>query len=128
MVANEVYSVYVCFHAHMQTCMQVCFSGGLVAYRSVERKVPLCRKKRSGSNGCCRLFRLFGCVLEVFLPNVSPVCVASIFRGQEPELCLCSGVVCGIVICSCGIRFLFFLGDWVVPVIRVFYVIGALLS
>ena len=48
-------------------------------------------------NVCCRFFRLFGHVLEFFLPNVSPVSLASIFRGQELELCLCSGVVCGTV-------------------------------
>ena len=36
---------------------------------------------------------LFGHVLEVFLPNVSPVSVASTFRGQESELCLCSFVL-----------------------------------
>ena len=37
------------------------------------------------------------CVLKVVLPDVSPVSVAGIFRGQEVELCLCSGAVCGIV-------------------------------
>ena len=55
------------------------------------------RLSRPGSNGCCRFFRLSGCVLEVFLLNISPVSVASIFRGQESELCLCSGAVCEIV-------------------------------
>ena len=55
------------------------------------------RLSRPGSDGYCRLFGLFGCVLEVFLPNISPVSVASIFRGQELELCLCSVVVCEIV-------------------------------
>ena len=45
----------------------------------------------------CGFFGLFGHVLEVFLPNILPVYVAGIFRGEELELCLCSGVVCGIV-------------------------------
>ena len=35
--------------------------------------------------GCCGFFRLFGCVLKVVLPNVSPVSVAGIFGGQESE-------------------------------------------
>ena len=55
------------------------------------------RLSRLGSDGCCRFFGLFSCVLEVFLPNVSPMSVAGTFRGQELELCLCSGVRCGIV-------------------------------
>ena len=33
--------------------------------------------------GCCGFFRLLGHVLKVFLPNVSPVSVAAIFRGQH---------------------------------------------
>ena len=47
--------------------------------------------------GCCGFFGLFGHVLLVFLPNILPVSVAGIFRGQELEFCLCSDVVCGIV-------------------------------
>ena len=35
---------------------------------------------------CCSFFRLFGCVVEVFLPHISPVFVAGIFRGLESEL------------------------------------------
>ena len=42
-------------------------------------------------------YGLFGHVLEVFLPHVLPVSVAGIFKGQELELRLCSGVVCEIV-------------------------------
>ena len=45
----------------------------------------------------CRFSGLFSCVLKVFLPNVSPVSVAGIFRGQESELGVCSVAVCGIV-------------------------------
>ena len=41
--------------------------------------------------GCCGFFGLFGRVLKVVLPNVLPISVAGIFRGQESELCLCSG-------------------------------------
>ena len=37
---------------------------------------------------CCGFFRLIGCVLKVVLPNVSPVSVGGIFRGQESERCL----------------------------------------
>ena len=33
--------------------------------------------------GCCGFFALFGRVLKVVLPNVSPVSVAGIFRGQH---------------------------------------------
>ena len=41
-----------------------------------------------GSNGCCGFFGLFGRVLKVVLPDVSPVSVAmGIFRGQESECC-----------------------------------------
>ena len=47
-------------------------------------------------NGC-GFFGLFSHVLKVFLPNVLPVSVAGLFRGQELELYLYSGVVCGIV-------------------------------
>ena len=36
--------------------------------------------------GCCGFFGLFGRVLKVVLPNVSPVSVASIFRGQHSGL------------------------------------------
>ena len=36
--------------------------------------------------GCCRFFGLFGRVLKVVLPNVSPVSVAGIFRGQHSVL------------------------------------------
>ena len=50
-------------------------------------------------DGCCGFFGLFGCVLKVVLPDVSPVSVAGIFRGQEPELCLCSVAACWIVEC-----------------------------
>ena len=46
---------------------------------------------------CCESFRLFGRVLKVFLPNVLLISLASIFRGQESELCLCSGSICWIV-------------------------------
>ena len=38
---------------------------------------------RPGSNGCCGFFGLLGCVLKVVFPNVSPVSVAGIFRGQQ---------------------------------------------
>ena len=41
-----------------------------------------------GSDGCYRSFGLFGHVPKVFLPNVLPVSVATIFRGQELELCV----------------------------------------
>ena len=41
------------------------------------------RLSRPGSDGCCRFFGLFGHVLKVVLPDVSPVSVASIFRGLE---------------------------------------------
>ena len=54
-------------------------------------------KNQTLNDGSCRFFGLFGCVLKIFLHNVSPVSVAGIFRGQELELCLCSGVVCGKV-------------------------------
>ena len=37
--------------------------------------------------GCCGFFGIFGRVLRVVLPNVSPVSVAGNFRGQESELC-----------------------------------------
>ena len=36
--------------------------------------------------GCCGLFGLFGRVLKFVLPNVSPVSVAGIFRGQHSML------------------------------------------
>ena len=64
-----------------------------------ELKVHLYSRKLSwpGSDGCCRSFGLFGHDLKVFLPSILPVSVAGIFRGQELELCLCSGAVCGIV-------------------------------
>ena len=48
----------------------------------------------------CWLLQVFQAVWlcsGVFLSNVSPVSVAGIFRGWELELCLCSGVVYGIV-------------------------------
>ena len=38
-----------------------------------------------GFNGCCGFFGLFGHVLKVVLPNVSPVSVAGIFRGQHSD-------------------------------------------
>uniref|UniRef100_A0ABM5FK34 Extracellular tyrosine-protein kinase PKDCC isoform X1 n=1 Tax=Pogona vitticeps TaxID=103695 RepID=A0ABM5FK34_9SAUR len=41
------------------------------------------RLSQPGSNGCCGFFGLFGRVLKVVLPNVSPVSVAGIFRGQH---------------------------------------------
>ena len=44
------------------------------------------RLSQPGSNSCCRFFGLFGCVLKVVLPNVSPVSVADIFRGQHSVL------------------------------------------
>ena len=36
--------------------------------------------------GCSEFFGLFGHVLKVVFPNVSPVSVAGIFRGQKPVL------------------------------------------
>ena len=45
------------------------------------------------SDGCCGFFGLFGRVLKVVLPNVLPVFVAGIFRGQELEFCMCSDVL-----------------------------------
>ena len=36
--------------------------------------------------GCSGFFEVFGRVLKVVLPNVLPVSVASIFRGQQPVL------------------------------------------
>ena len=35
---------------------------------------------------CCGFFGLFGRVLKVVLPNISPVSVAGIFRGQHSVL------------------------------------------
>ena len=59
---------------------------------------------------------MFGCVLKVFLPNVSPVSVARIFRGQETELCLYSDAVClgSCVFMAVGSVFVLFrrLGDY----------------
>ena len=46
--------------------------------------VNTCINKQFLFDGC-RVFRLFGHVLKVFLPNVLPVSVAGIFRGQESE-------------------------------------------
>ena len=37
-------------------------------------------------DGCCGFFGLFGHVLKVVLPNVLPVSVAGIFRGQHSVL------------------------------------------
>ena len=37
-------------------------------------------------NGCCGFLGLFGRVLKVVLPNVLPVSVAGIFRGQHSVL------------------------------------------
>ena len=54
-------------------------------------------EEKRNKNSCCGFSGLFGHVLEVFLPNVSPVSVASIFRGQESELCLCFVSVSWIV-------------------------------
>ena len=57
------------------------------------------RLSRPGYNGCCGFFRLFGHVLKVVFPNVSPVSVAGIFTGQHSVLC--SGVLClGVLWCS----------------------------
>ena len=39
-----------------------------------------------GGDGCCGFFGLFGPVLKVVLPNVSPVSVAGVFRGQHSVL------------------------------------------
>ena len=44
------------------------------------------RETISFANGCCGIFGLFGRVLKVVLPNVSPVSVAGIFRGQHSVL------------------------------------------
>ena len=38
----------------------------------------------ANKDGCCGFFGLFGRVLKVVLPDVSPVSVAGIFRGQQP--------------------------------------------
>ena len=47
------------------------------------------RLSQPGSNGC-GFFGLFGCVLKVVLPDVSPVSVAGIFRvGTLSMLCCC---------------------------------------
>ena len=40
---------------------------------------------RLSHNGCCGFFGLFGRVMKVVLPNISPVSVAGIFRGQHSE-------------------------------------------
>ena len=45
---------------------------------------------RDRSNGCCGFFGLFGHVLKVVLPNVSPVSVAGIFGGQHSVLWFCA--------------------------------------
>ena len=58
--------------------------------------------RRHLGNSCCRFFGLSGRVLEVVLPNVSPVSLAGIFGGQESELGLCSGVVCGMPAAEIG--------------------------
>ena len=36
--------------------------------------------------GCCGFFVLFGRVLKIVLPNISPVSVAGIYRGQHSVL------------------------------------------
>ena len=52
--------------------------------REVEEycKMYSLRLSRAGSDGC-GFFGLFGHVLKVVLPDISPVSVASIFRGLE---------------------------------------------
>ena len=40
-------------------------------------------KREHPTSRCCGFFRLFGRVLKVVLPNVLPVFVAGIFRGQH---------------------------------------------
>ena len=45
-----------------------------------------------GFSGCLAVFWRGG-----FFPKILPVSVDGIFRGQEVEFYLCSGVVCGIV-------------------------------
>ena len=44
------------------------------------------RLSRLGSNSYCGFFGFFGRVLKVVFPNVSPVSVAGIFRGQHCPL------------------------------------------
>ena len=56
-------------------------------------------------HGCCGFFGLFGRVLKVVLPDVSPVSVASIFRELESEFCPCSVAVCWIVFIAVGMAF-----------------------
>ena len=67
-----------------------------VSRSNMQGKTEYIRQRLSwlGSDGGCRFFGLFGCVLKVFLPNVLSVPMAGIFRGQEAELCLYSGAVC----------------------------------
>ena len=53
--------------------------------------------KRRCCIGCCGFFGLFGRVLKVVLPNVSPVSVAIIFRGQHSVL-WCSLLGSGVLL------------------------------
>ena len=43
-------------------------------------------KKGNDHHGCCGFFGLFGSVLKAVLPNVLPVSLAGIFRGQHSVL------------------------------------------
>ena len=64
---------------------------------------------------------MFSHVLNVVLPNILPVSVAGIFRGQESALRLCSGAVRGISdYLQLWDQILSFSGDWVIMVINVF--------
>ena len=86
--------------------------GGIYTEKGVGRyaqSFPLALKRTNYPSGCILedfhvwdlmvvvgfLGGLFGCVLKVVFPNVSPISVAGIFRGQESEPCLCSGVCVG---------------------------------
>ena len=62
----------------------------MIAAKETKPSKESSQRKEFASYGCCVFFQLFGHVLEVFLPKVSPVSVACIFRGHELELCLCS--------------------------------------
>ena len=66
---------------------------------------PINKKYEEMKKDGCRFFGLFGRVFEVFLPNVSPVFMAGLFRGPESELCALVQFVGQLSNYSCGISF-----------------------
>ena len=56
---------------------------GLIFTRQKEKRKNVL--ETLNRNGCCGFFGLLGRVLKVVLPNVSPVSVAGIFRGQQTD-------------------------------------------